>query len=208
MHDHPNGKFESERALKTPERYKKGPSGQRKLARVTSNNCSPTLWPTAFCRKWDIYNDRQKRRIFFKCKVYPFALVNEPLFCMEADLERNFLETGIDASKVTLKVVSNFWNSLLSSPIWTKLSKSRNAQNTRTKGTCNFFRWCQQDLTPVLTQLRHNAYDAKSSACDLALVMKGHSDFTRTWYLTVVCKALHSNRLEIGLSCLSGNFTH
>lgn len=41
-------------------------------------------------------------------------------------------------------------------------------------------RWCQQDLTPVLTQLRHNAYDAKSSACDLALVMKGHSDFTRT----------------------------
>ena len=57
---------------------------------------------------------------------------------MEADLERNFLETGIDASKVTLKVVSNFWNSLLSSPIWTKLSKSRNAQNTRTKGTRNF----------------------------------------------------------------------
>ncbi|PFX21526.1 putative acyl-CoA dehydrogenase AidB [Stylophora pistillata] len=41
-------------------------------------------------------------------------------------------------------------------------------------------RWCQQDLTPVLTQLRHNAYDAKSSACDLALVMKGHPDFTRT----------------------------
>lgn len=39
-------------------------------------------------------------------------------------------------------------------------------------------RWCQQDLTPVLTHLRHNAYDAKSSECDLALVMKGHPEFT------------------------------
>lgn len=141
MHDHPNGKFESERALKTPERYKKGPSGQRKLARVTSNNCSPTLWPTAFCRKWDIYNDRQKRRIFFKCKVYPFALVNEhktAIVLYKSRSRKKLSRTGIDASKVTLKVVSNFWNSLLSSPIWTKLSKSRNAQNTRTKGTCNF----------------------------------------------------------------------
>ena len=33
--------------------------------------------------------------------------IKQPLFCMEADLERYFLETGIDASKVTLKVVSN-----------------------------------------------------------------------------------------------------
>ncbi|XP_078361847.1 acyl-CoA dehydrogenase family member 11-like isoform X2 [Oculina patagonica] len=41
-------------------------------------------------------------------------------------------------------------------------------------------RWCQQDLTPVLTHLRHNAYDANSSACDLALVMKGHPEHTRT----------------------------
>ncbi|XP_073257292.1 acyl-CoA dehydrogenase family member 11-like [Porites lutea] len=37
-------------------------------------------------------------------------------------------------------------------------------------------RWCHQDLTPVLTQLRNNAYGAKSSACDLALVMEGHPE--------------------------------
>jgi len=39
-------------------------------------------------------------------------------------------------------------------------------------------RWCQQDLTPVLTHLRHNTYDVESSACDLALVMEGHPGFT------------------------------
>jgi len=38
-------------------------------------------------------------------------------------------------------------------------------------------RWCQQDLTPVLTHLRHNAYDVESSACDLALVMEGNPGF-------------------------------
>ncbi|XP_048582905.1 acyl-CoA dehydrogenase family member 11 [Nematostella vectensis] len=37
-------------------------------------------------------------------------------------------------------------------------------------------RWCQQDLTPLLTNLRHNAYDVTSVSHDLALVMGGHPE--------------------------------
>ncbi|XP_068691635.1 acyl-CoA dehydrogenase family member 11-like [Montipora foliosa] len=40
-------------------------------------------------------------------------------------------------------------------------------------------RWCRLDLAPVLTQLKFNAYDQKNSACDLALVMEGHPEFTK-----------------------------
>lgn len=40
-------------------------------------------------------------------------------------------------------------------------------------------RWCRLDLAPVLSQLKYNAYDHKNSACDLALVMEGHPEFTK-----------------------------